>query len=140
MPDLQDKTFENCRLIFRNFSGKATNTSREGRRYFFLLLDDVTAKNLANKGWNVKYLKPKEESETSQAYLRVLVNYKGPAPSVVMNTSRGEVPLTEGTIGLLDKVEIKDIIVTVHPRKWEVKDKSGVEAYLQTLTCTKESI
>lgn len=67
---------EGVRIIFRNFAGKEGMYNREGDRNFGVLLDDDVAEAMAKDGWNVKWLKARDEDEEEQAYLSVAVNFK----------------------------------------------------------------
>jgi len=135
-----DKTviMENVRIIFRNFAGREGMYNREGARNFCVLLDHDTAKAMAEDGWNVKFLKPRDEDEEEQPYLQVSVNFKGRPPRVVMITSRGRNTLEEEQVELLDYVDIKTVDLIVNPYEWEVSGKTGVKAYLKSLFVTIE--
>lgn len=127
-------TFEDVRIIFKNFTGKPGQYNREGDRNFAVLLDDETAQSMAADGWNVKYLKPREEDDAPQAYLQVAVNFeKGAPPRIVMITSRGRTILDENTCEVLDWAYIKNVDMIVNPSIWEVNGKTGVKAYLRSI-------
>lgn len=130
---------EGVQIIFRNFTGKEGQYNREGDRNFAVLLDDKVAHAMAEDGWNVKWLKPREdaeEGETEQAYLQVSVNYKGRPPRVVMITDRGRTNLDEDSCELLDWADIKNVDLIVRPYSWEVSGKTGIKAYLQSIYVT----
>lgn len=131
---------ESVRIIFRNFSGKEGQYNREGDRNFAVLLDDKVATAMAEDGWNVKWLKPREddEDETPQAYLPVSVNFRGRPPRIVLVTSRGRTNLDESTVETLDWVDIINVDLIVRPYEWTVNGKSGIKAYLQSLFITIE--
>jgi hypothetical protein len=132
---------EGVRIIFRNFSGKEGQYNREGDRNFAVLLDDTAAEAMTSDGWNVKWLKPREddEEETQQAYLPVSVNFeKGRPPRVVLITSRGRTNLDADGVELLDWADITNVDLIVRPYTWEVSGKTGVKAYLQSLYVTIE--
>lgn len=136
---VQDKnlTMENVRIIFRNFAGKEGMYNREGDRNFAVLIEDAkTAEAMAEDGWNVKYLKAREEGEDDQAYLQVSVNFKGRPPRVVMITSRGRTTLKEDEVELLDWADIMTTDLIVRPYEWAVNGKTGVKAYLQSIFVT----
>lgn len=133
---------EGVRIIFRNFAGKEGQYNREGDRNFAVLLDDHTAEAMTTDGWNVKWLKPREdaeEDEPPQAYLPVSVNFsKGRPPRVVMITSRGRTNLDENVVELLDWADITNVDMIIRPYEWTVSGKSGVKAYLQSIYVTIE--
>lgn len=133
---------EGVRIIFRNFAGKEGAYNREGDRNFAVLLDDATAAAMAEDGWNVKILKPREgegaeEGETPQAYLPVSLFYgKGRPPRVVLVSQRGRNNLEEDQVEMLDWVDIINVDLIVRPYAWSVNGKTGIKAYLQSLYMT----
>lgn len=128
---------ENARITFRNFSGAEGKYNRAGDRNFAVLLDPDIADEMAKDGWNVKYLKPRDEQEDPQAYIQVSVNFKGARPpKVVMVTSRGKSALDESMVGILDWAEFTNVDLTLNPYEWEVNGKTGVKAYLKTIFAT----
>lgn len=133
---------EGVQIIFRNFTGKEGQYNREGDRNFAVLLDDATANAMAEDGWNIKWLKPREdadEGEAEQAYLQVSVNYgKGKPPRVVLITSRGRTNLDEDEVEMLDWADITNVDMIVRPYHWDVNGKQGIKAYLQSIYLTIE--
>lgn len=129
---------EGVRIIFRNFAGKEGQYNREGDRNFAVLLDDDVAEAMAKDGWNVKWLKAREEGDTEQAYLSVSVNFRGRPPRVVMVTSRGRTDLSEDLVEVLDWVDIRNVDLIVNPYEWAVNGKTGVKAYLKSIFVTIE--
>lgn len=132
---------EGVRIVFRNFVGKEGQYNREGDRNFAVLLDDTVANAMAEDGWNVKWLKPREDAEEDalpQAYLAVSVNYKGRPPTIVMITDRGRTHLDESSVELLDWADIKNVDLIVRPYEWNVNGKTGIKAYLQSMYVTIE--
>jgi hypothetical protein len=141
MPPKKDNTviMEGVRIIFRNFAGKEGQYNREGDRNFAVLLDNDVAAAMNEDGWNVKWLKPREdaeEGETPQAYLPVSVNFRGRPPRVVLVSSRGRSNLDEDQVEMLDWVDILNVDLIVRPYEWTVNGKSGIKAYLQSLYMT----
>lgn len=137
----QDNTvlMEDVRIIFRNFAGKEGQYNREGDRNFAVLLDSDVAQQLERDGWNVKYLKVREDDEdqTPQAYLQVSVKFDGPRPPrVVMVTSRGRTTLGEDEVELLDWADITTTDLIVRPYEWSVNGASGIKAYAQSVFVT----
>lgn len=140
MPQDNTVLMEGVRIIFRNFAGKEGQYNREGDRNFAVLIDEPVAAALATDGWNVKWLKPREDGETEdpQAYLQVSVNFKGRPPRIVLVTSRGRTNLDESTIEMLDWADITNVDLIVRPYEWVVNNKSGIKAYLQSIYVTIE--
>lgn len=140
MPQDNTVLMEGVRIIFRNFSGKEGQYNREGDRNFAVLLDETVAAALATDGWNVKWLKPREEDEGEdpQAYLQVSVNFKGRPPRIVLLTSTKRRNLDESEVEDLDWVDIKNVDLIVRPYEWTVNGKSGIKAYLQSIYVTIE--
>lgn len=138
MPPYQDNSvvLENVRIVFRNFTGKEGKYNREGDRNFGVLLDDDVATAMAKDGWNVKWLKAREEDDDEQAYLSVSVSYKGRPPRVFMITSRGRTPLSEDEVEVLDWVDIRTVDLIVRPYEWAVNGKTGIKAYLKSIFVT----
>lgn len=141
MPKDNNVVMEGVRIIFRNFAGKEGQYNREGDRNFAVLLDDEIANAMAADGWNIKWLKPREdadEGETDQAYLQVSVNFKGRPPRIVMITSRGRTNLEEDEVVMLDWADIQNVDLIVRPYEWSVNNKTGIKAYLQSIYVTIE--
>ena len=93
---------------------------------------------MESDGWNVKYLRPREEEEAPQAYVQVKVNFKGRPPRVVMITSRGRTNIPEEMVEILDWVEIANVDLIINPYSWAVNGKTGIKAYLKTIFITIE--
>lgn len=132
---------EGVRIIFRNFAGKEGQYNREGDRNFGVILPDDIAERMLADGWNVKYLKPREddEEETETPWLSVSVNFdKGKPPKVMLVTDRGRTALDADTIDTLDWADITNVDLIVRPYGWEVSGRTGIKAYLQSMYVTIE--
>lgn len=128
---------ENARLIFKNFGGEASKYNRKGDRNFCVVIDDPEqAQGLANDGWNIKRLDPRDEDDEPTYYITVKVNFDNePIPVINMVTSitKKKTQLFEDTVQCLDYSRILTADVIIKPYNWEVNGKTGVSAYLQTL-------
>lgn len=129
---------ENARIGFRNFSGKEGKYNPAGRRNFCVFLEPDLGNELSEDGWNVRWLKPRDEDEEPQAYLQVAVNFNNIPPKVILVTSRGKNVLQEEQVGMLDWVEIVNVDLVVRPYNWDVNGKQGVKAYLKSMYVTIE--
>ncbi len=132
---------EGVRIIFRNFEGKEGQYNKAGDRNFGVILPHDIAEAMLADGWNVKYLKPREEDEdeTETPWLSVSVNFdKGRPPKIMLVTSRGRTALDESSVEMLDWADITNVDLIVRPYTWEVSGRSGIKAYLQSMYVTIE--
>lgn len=127
---------EGARIIFPNFSGKEGKFNPPGNRNFCVCLDDDLAQVLKKDGWNVRYLKPRDEEDPPQAYLQVRVMFGQIPPKIVMISSAGKTIIGEDEVNILDWAEFQKIDLVIRPYEWEVNDKRGVKAYLKTMYAT----
>lgn len=137
--NLPNLTIENARIIFRNFSGLEGTFNRAGDRNFCLVLDEPgLAEKMIDDGWNVKFLKPREEGDEPLPYLPVSVSYKyvNKSPQIFMISSRGRTSIPEDLVMMMDLAEIANVDVVVNPSVWEVNGNTGVKAYLKKMYMT----
>lgn len=133
---LSNLTVRDARIIFKNFSGAEQQFNAKGDRNFNLVVDPESAEAMREDGWNIKYLKAREEGELPQPILKVKVSYKGRPPRVVMITSRGRTNLDEESIAVLDYADIEKIDLILNPYSWVVSGNAGITAYLHAIYVT----
>ena len=125
---------DNARIIFKNFTGKDDKFGREGDRSFSIVIeDDALAEQLANDGWNVKPLTPRDPDEKVNHFIKVKISFKVRPPKIWLLTNHKRTLLDEDTIASLQYARIENADVVVSPWRWEVNGKTGIAAYLETL-------
>ena len=124
-------------IRWRNFEGKAGKFNAEGDRNFCLVIDPDSADTLQAEGFNIRFLKPRDESDDPVPYLPVKVAYgKGRPPKIVMMTKRGKTELDETSVSNLDWADIEKADIAINPYHYNVSGREGVKAYLKTMYVT----
>lgn len=125
---------DEARIMFRNFEGKPGQFNAAGQRNFHVLLTPEIEQVLVADGFNVKYLKPREEGDTPQAHLKVNVKMDSNIPpKIYIVTSKGRRQLTEDMLSMVDWADFAnvDLIFSRYKRDWP-DGRTTVTAYLQT--------
>ena len=129
---------DDCRIVYKNFSGVGTKFNREGDRNFAVrIMDQDIADALTEQGWNVKVKPPREEGDDPFMYLPVKVKFNDRGPNVYLKSGENLRVLDEETVGMLDDVDILSVDLDIRPYDWEVQGKTGRTAYLQTIRVTQ---
>lgn len=137
MGEVKEVLMEDVQIIFRNFEGKEGMYNRAGDRNFGILLDEKTALDMLDDGWNIKYLKPRdEEDDEDRPWLPVSVSFKNRPPNIYLLAGGNRTRLDEDTCALLDVVDIKMVDLLINPYTWEVNGKGGIKAYLKSIFVT----
>ena len=125
-------------ITFKNFSGRpsANGYNRAGNRNFNVILDDETAEQMANDGWNVRTKEFDDGSHrnTLQVAVRYDIERFRPRVFLVTPKSNGKFVkrlLTEDTISELDSAKITDTRMILNPSPWQnAMGNGGIKAYL----------
>lgn len=139
-------TINDARIIFRNFAGVEGQYNAAGDRNFGVVLDPATAEAMLEDGWNVKYLKSRDEGDEPTPWVPVSVSFAHRPPRVVMISQRydhatGEfvpsrVTLPEELIEMLDIADLSTVDLRLNPYTWNVNGRTGVKAYLGAIYAT----
>lgn len=125
---------DDARIIFRNFSGAASQFNREGDRDFHLIIDDTEiADALDREGWNVKIKPARSEDEDPLMSMKVKVKFNGYGPNCYLYSGTRRVELDEESVGCLDDIEIDRVDMDIRPYDWSLNGKTGRTAYLQSI-------
>ena len=130
-------TIENTRFIFdTHFSGDPNlDKFRSTQRYANLIIPDINlARQMIDMGCNVKLTRPKEGEEEGfepRYFVRVVVNYESEWPPKVYLVSGDAEPvmMNGDTIGMLDKMWIKNVNVQLNLHPWT----DGISLYVKTM-------
>jgi hypothetical protein len=93
---------------------------------------------MESDGWNIKYLRAREEGEEQTPYISVAVNFKNRPPRIMLITSTTRTLVTEDIVDTLDYADISMIDLIARGYEWDVNGKRGVKAYLQSMFVTIE--
>ena len=130
---------DDARIIYRNFSGVGSKFNREGDRNFAVYIpDEDMANELKERGWNVKIKPPREDGDDPFMFLPVKIKFNDRGPSVYLVTRNKKTPLNENTVSCLDDIDILSVDLDIRPYDWEVNNKTGRTAYLQSIWVTQE--
>jgi len=128
-----DVTMEGVQIRIRNFSGKEGQFNNKGERNFLVLLNDDVATQMKADGWNVKYLKPRDDDDQPQPFLKIKVNFNSePRPRLVLVTSRNKTTLDEEDMPMLDWAVLTNVDLIVNPYHYDFNGKQGITAYLRS--------
>lgn len=134
--------FEDAKLMggkFKNFSGKANEYNREGNRYINVVIPENKAQQLADLGWTIKELPPREEGDPSVFFMKVNIKFKQDGaksdPKIFKGISQDNMHrVNYDSIGDLDRDEIDHIDMVVRPYHWGKEgEKNGISAWLDEM-------
>ena len=126
---------EDGRILYRNFSGTASDFNHEGDRNFNIIIDDPElAQRMTEDGWNVKAKLPRDPQDTVTHHIKVNVNYRSSrGPRIFVHSNGIMRELTVETVNELDQADIVSCDALISPFHWERNGSSGLSAYLDTL-------
>ena len=133
---------DDARIIFRNFRGEGDKFNRDGDRNFALVIPEKEmADALVKERWNVKIKDPKEDGDTPFMYLPVKVKFNDRGPQVYLKTGDIVNHLDEGSVAILDDIDILSVNMDIRPFDWGPigpEKKCGRTAYLQSIEVIQE--
>lgn len=133
MSRIQNFRIEGAEILrgqFRNFAGAPDKYNKDGgKRYFNVIVDDEMAQDLAEDGWGVKILEPREDGDVARHYLKV--NVKCNDRTEINRITRGrKMRLNEDTLEMLDTDRIEFADMTVRAYEYE---PGKISAWLDAL-------
>ena len=129
---------DEARIVYRNLSGRGDKYNREGDRNFAVLIpNEDIARELLDRGWNVKIKPPHEEGDEPFIFLPVKVKFNDRGPNVYLRTGRVQNRLDEESVCCLDNIDIVSVDLDIRPFDWDVNGKTGRTAYLQSMRVTQ---
>ena len=129
---------DDARIVFRNFEGRPDEYTREGDRSFSLVIPNqeiadrlINNKNEFGVGWNVKIKAPKTPDESPYMHLKVKVKFNDRGPNIWLHSGKNVRQLTEGTVFMLDSIDIEKVDLDIRPYDGESRFGPHRTAYLQ---------
>lgn len=130
---------DDCRIVYRNFSGIGSKFNREGDKNFAVVIpSQEIADELINNGWNVRIKPPRDEDDSPFMYLPVKIKFNDRGPNCYLASGDKLIKLDEESISCLDDVDIVSVDLDIRPYDWEVNGDTGRTAYLQNIKVTQE--
>ena len=123
-------TIKNAKLLFRNFAGVQDRFGNSARTFCVIIPDDAV-EDFQREGFNIKTLKPRDETEEPLPFIKVKVNFGGRPPKLVSILGKTRTLLNEQTVGALDFADLDRADIAIRP--YHGRTRAGVEfcsAYL----------
>ena len=124
---------KDARLIFKNFSGMKQKFNEEGKRNFNVFVDTPTdVRELQDRGFNVRILRPRDEDELPNHVLKVNLSYNSRRPPKIYLVCNGvKTLLDEETVCEMDNAYIQKADIVVTPYKKD--DLSNTTAWVSSM-------
>ncbi len=128
---------ENAVIGFRNFEGREGPYNKSGERSFAVFLNEETARELADQGWNVKFPKDQgdrvdPDQDSRNPYLQVSVGFEHFPANVFLISNGKATKLSEQEVAMLDWAELENVDLVIRPYEWSVRGTTGIKAYLKS--------
>ena len=128
--------FENAHIFWRNFAGKESKFNPAGRRNFCLEVPSDLAEKMAEDGWNVKVMPPRDEDGEPMHYIQVSVAFGSYPPKIWLVSGKSKTLLDEDMVSSIDYAEIQNVDLIIRPYTWDVGGRTGLKAYLKKMYVT----
>jgi hypothetical protein len=117
---------ENVKVVTRNFSG------RRPSRYIDVSLDESTAVDLINKGWDVW-----SNYDETESALRVYIDFDiYPSTVIFLVTEKSKTRLDLDILPILSEVEFDEVDVCIKPYKFKEGSEKGTKACVSSMYVT----
>lgn len=122
-------------VVTRNFSGRKTDYTPEGRRSFKLRIAEEDALQMQADGWPIESWDAKDANGNptgeKRYALRVHVRFDNFPPEIKMYSGGRMTILGENEVGTLDYAEIEAVGMKIHGSRWTLSNgRTGIKAYL----------
>lgn len=135
--DISNISVENAKIIFRNLTGRPdTYNPKGGKRTFSVVFEGDVAEKLKADGWNIKPLTSRDPEDPPRFHISVEAKYGDYPPNIFLIVGNRKTRLDEETVGSIDYAEIQNVDLIIQPYPWEVRDKSGIKAYVKNMYVT----
>ena len=75
-------TIKNSSVAYKNFRGIGGDCNNEGARNFNVVIDETTARELKNAGYNIRVQPGRKEGDDDRYLLKINVSYRFVEPNI----------------------------------------------------------
>ena len=108
-------TIKNSSVAYKNFRGIGGEYNNEGDRNFNVVIDETTARELKNAGYNIRVQPGRKEGDDDRYLLKINVSYRFVEPNIYVIEDGTRVKITEDTVGRLDGANIDFVDLSFTP-------------------------